>query len=633
MTQEDFLRQNGNGEAGRKNSRKYKIVAIFLVILILGGGSYIGAEYFGVVDLYQGPAQKEVSDKEELDSYNDDKNIPSVEVNKISANEQAKKIVSVAGKMIVDTEVGVTSLISGTAQKVNFQEGDSVSKGEVLVELSNKDMQLEYENTLTEKENRAQELEEAKESARLAIEEAKNRVNEAEQSIESARLGVESARVELDNAETELANTKEIQEKKVSDAKQSAVLSFSQHIGFIKKVLDDVNYILNVDQGPRLKGLKSYLLSAKSSQVLRETESLYKDLKKEKNELEAIEVNEKNIEKRLEELVDILQKSEELTNKMMKVLEKTITDDSFTEQMLNEQKGAFNSLYSQVVETKGAVDSQLNELENAQTEKENTLESLEGSVQSAQKRVEDAKNKFVSSRLSYENAKISLKSNKQQQRQQIVSAENQIDTIEGNLRKIQKQLRDLTIEAPISGRVKEKGVEEGERVGPERILARLTGTDQIKAEAYLSPLDAIHINIGDEVVVNGDIAGKITAINPTVDSEARKVKIKIDISEGEKGDSLIPGTTVEIDVPLTGKEKEQAVFLVPLKAVTIDQQESFVFLARERDGRQTAKKVVVETGDTRDSSIEVTQGLKAGDLVVTEGAKLIEDGEEIRVSD
>ncbi|MFW5888546.1 MAG: efflux transporter periplasmic adaptor subunit, partial [Patescibacteria group bacterium] len=73
--------------------------------------------------------------------------------------------------------------------------------------------------------------------------------------------------------------------------------------------------------------------------------------------------------------------------------------------------------------------------------------------------------------------------------------------------------------------------------------------------------------------------------------------------------------------------------LVPLKAVMIDQQESFVFVVRERDGRQAAKKVAVETGDTRDSSIEVTQGLKAGDLVVTEGAKLIEDGEEIKILD
>ncbi|MFW5888625.1 MAG: HlyD family efflux transporter periplasmic adaptor subunit, partial [Patescibacteria group bacterium] len=576
MTQEEFLRQNGNKPTGSNKGKKntYKAI-IFLAILLLGGFFYAGAEYFGIVDLYQSPVENGAPEEDNIDN---DQNIPQVEVSEVSADKQATEAVSVMGKMIADVETGVTSLVSGTVQKVNFKEGDPVSKGDVLIELSNEDIQLEYENTLMEKENRAKDLNETKESARLAIEEAESGVGEAEQSMESARSGVESAQVELDNTETELANTKETQEKKISDAKQSAVLSFGRHIGFIKKVLDDVNYILNVDQGPRLEGLKPYLLSAKSSQVLRETENLYEDLKKEKNELEEAEVDEKNIEKRLEELIDVLQASEELADKMMEVLEKTITDDSFTEQMLNEQKSAFNSLHSQVVETKGTVDSRLNELENVQTEKENRLDSLEGSVRSAQKRVEDAENKLASSRLSYENAKVSLRSNKQQQRQQIVSAENQIDTIEGNLRKIQKQLRDLTIEAPISGQVKEKEVEEGDRVGPEQTLARLTGADQIKAEAYLSPLDAMYVNIGDEVVINGDIAGKITAINPTVDSEVRKVKIKMDISEEEMGDSLIPGTTVEIDIPLTGKEKEQAVFLVPLKAVMIDQQESFVFV-------------------------------------------------------
>jgi membrane fusion protein (multidrug efflux system) len=632
MTQEEFLKQNGNGETGRKNSRRYKIIAIFLVVLILGGGSYISAEYFGIVDLYQSSTEKDASAEEDTDA-DKNKSIPRVEVTKASSGKQTTEVVSVVGEMIADTEVGVTSLISGTVQKVNFKEGESISEGDVLVELSNEDIQLEYDNALMEEENRLKELNEAEESARSAIKEAEGRVSEAEQSIESARLGVESAQVELENAETELANTGETQEKKVSDARQGAVVSFDRHIGFVKKVLDDVNYVLNVDQGPRLEGLSSHLLSAKSSRTLREAENLYKDLKKEKNELETAEVNERNIEKNMEDFIGVLQTSEELTNKMMKVLDKTITDDFFTEQMLNEQKSAFNSLHSQVVETREAIDSRLNELENAQIEKENTLDSLQGQVQSAQKRVEDAESQLAAARLSRENAEISLESVEQQQRQQIVSAANQVDTIRGNLRKIRKQLEDLTIEAPISGRVKEKEVEKGARVGPEQVLARLTGADQIKAEAYLNPLDAIHVNVGDEVVVNDDLKGEIAAINPTVDPEARKVRVEMVIpGEGEVA-PLIAGTTVEVDIPLTGKEKEDTPFLVPLKAVTVDQQENFVFVVQEEDGRQVAKKVMVETGETRDSSIEITQGLKAGDSVVTEGAKLIKDGEEIRVSD
>jgi len=44
-----------------------------------------------------------------------------------------------------------------------------------------------------------------------------------------------------------------------------------------------------------------------------------------------------------------------------------------------------------------------------------------------------------------------------------------------------------------------------------------------------------------------------------------------------------------------------------------------------------AKRVIVKTGKTQGDFIEITDGLKDGDAVITEGARSVKDDQEIEI--
>jgi len=68
--------------------------------------------------------------------------------------------------------------------------------------------------------------------------------------------------------------------------------------------------------------------------------------------------------------------------------------------------------------------------------------------------------------------------------------------------------------------------------------------------------------------------------------------------------------------------------VVPESAVTEVADDSYVFLAAA-DG--TAGKISVKIGARRFGYVEITEGLKDGDMVITEGSFKIREGQPVRI--
>ena len=49
------------------------------------------------------------------------------------------------------------------------------------------------------------------------------------------------------------------------------------------------------------------------------------------------------------------------------------------------------------------------------------------------------------------------------------------------------------------------------------------------------------------------------------------------------------------------------------------------------DDEAKAKKIVIETGLTQGDYIEVTKGLEAGDEIIMEGARSVNDGQKVKI--
>ena len=123
--------------------------------------------------------------------------------------------------------------------------------------------------------------------------------------------------------------------------------------------------------------------------------------------------------------------------------------------------------------------------------------------------------------------------------------------------------------------------------------------------------------------------GRITAIEPLIDTETRSVKVQATFANGDS--ALRPGTFAKVGFDLGG---EQSVIVIPQTAVSFNPYGNAVYVIRETrygpdekdmQGKPlTGVKLVVQqrfikTGATRGDLVAVTEGLKPGERVVTSG--------------
>jgi membrane fusion protein (multidrug efflux system) len=123
----------------------------------------------------------------------------------------------------------------------------------------------------------------------------------------------------------------------------------------------------------------------------------------------------------------------------------------------------------------------------------------------------------------------------------------------------------------------------------------------------------------------------VQAIDPLVDANGRSIGIRGCIDNRQL--TLRPGMFARITAVFS--EREQAL-VIPEEAIVPQGNRQYVF--RLVDGpdqdSKTAQRVEVRVGLRRPGQVEITQGLRAGDLVVTAGQQRIQrDGMPVRVMD
>ena len=126
--------------------------------------------------------------------------------------------------------------------------------------------------------------------------------------------------------------------------------------------------------------------------------------------------------------------------------------------------------------------------------------------------------------------------------------------------------------------------------------------------------------------------GKVTAINPDLDSTTRSVKLQVTLPNAES--FLRPGMfgTVSIVLPAT-----TPVIVIPATAVLYAPYGDTVFVVEEKKNEATGElqKVVrqqfVRLGTARGDFVAVTSGLKAGDTVVSAGVFKLRNGSTVSI--
>jgi membrane fusion protein (multidrug efflux system) len=196
-----------------------------------------------------------------------------------------------------------------------------------------------------------------------------------------------------------------------------------------------------------------------------------------------------------------------------------------------------------------------------------------------------------------------------------------------------------TIRAPFAGRLGVRLVNLGQTLKAGDPIVSLQALDPIYADFYLPQQDLAQIargtpvRLSGESVPGGSVDGRITAINPAVDSDTRNVRAEATIAN--PNEQLHPGMFVHVNVLLPDRLK---VLVIPAMAVLYAPYGNSVFVLSEAKDPATGKAVTtvrqqfIRLGDARGDFVAVLDGLKAGDVVVSSGPFKLRNGEPVIVN-
>lgn len=217
---------------------------------------------------------------------------------------------------------------------------------------------------------------------------------------------------------------------------------------------------------------------------------------------------------------------------------------------------------------------------------------------------------------------------------QLVSAEayerlgHELNAMRTDLELARLQLAYTEIRAPFDGLVAERHVRIGNMIQQNSTAFRVTTYDPLIARLHVPERELNKLAVGQVAEVRVDavpdktFSGVVDRVSPVIDASTGTFAVTIAIS-GESN-SLKPGMFGR--VAIVHDTRADAV-LVPRGAVVTEDAKSSVFVVR--DG--VAQRQLVRTGYITNGSIEILEGIEAGDAVITVGQSSLKDGARVAV--
>ncbi|HAK46405.1 MAG TPA: efflux RND transporter periplasmic adaptor subunit [Spirochaeta sp.] len=185
------------------------------------------------------------------------------------------------------------------------------------------------------------------------------------------------------------------------------------------------------------------------------------------------------------------------------------------------------------------------------------------------------------------------------------------------------------VEAPISGTITQINADPGATVSPQMPLFTIGDISRLVITAHVPERFIYMVESGQTAwITTTAYPGEkyravISSTSPVVNPVSRTLKIELSLSEKAP---VKAGMFVGIDLITTTSEDS---LTIPEKAMLSRDNQTYVY----RINGDRSEKVNVTCGIKNDGLIEVTTGLKDGDILAIEGATLLSDGSKVNVLD
>jgi RND family efflux transporter MFP subunit len=214
---------------------------------------------------------------------------------------------------------------------------------------------------------------------------------------------------------------------------------------------------------------------------------------------------------------------------------------------------------------------------------------------------------------------------------QYLQAKTNKESMEQRRNTINEQLKMAKILSPISGTVESVPLRVGQMASPGMPTStiRVINMNVAKITGDVSETYATRIKDGNTAVISfpdlgKDIETKLNFTSRFIDPTNRTFRIECKISSKEV--ELRANMIVYIKIKDYTNEKA---FCLPVNLVQSNQDGKFVYVAKKTGNEFVAERRMIKTGMDYNGSMEVVEGITAGDNLITSGFQNLNDGEKV----
>ena len=213
---------------------------------------------------------------------------------------------------------------------------------------------------------------------------------------------------------------------------------------------------------------------------------------------------------------------------------------------------------------------------------------------------------------------------------QFLQAKAQKESLESQLKALNSQKQMSIIKAPFSGIIDKISLKEGELASPGMKMIELVNLKKMKIISEPSESLLPVINKGDSIIISF----------PTYKD------IEIETPIYRTGNVINPANrTFTLEARINNIDNKLKPFMISLckindytlkAAITLpsiiikkDFDKEFIFVAVKKDGIYVAEKTYVVTGRSYKEQTVITNGVKAGDMIIVKGYNTVSDGVQV----
>jgi len=219
------------------------------------------------------------------------------------------------------------------------------------------------------------------------------------------------------------------------------------------------------------------------------------------------------------------------------------------------------------------------------------------------------------------------------------AAESKFQQKQGSVDNMRAMISKKQVRAPFDGQLGIRQVNVGQNLTAGQQVVQLTALDPVYVDFSLPEQfqpqleNGLEVHVRADALPGRDFKGKLTAVNSMVDSVTRNVTAQATLDNPDH--ALRPGMFAKVEVLLPQKSKT---LVIPGSAVSYAPYGDSVYVIDTKKDAKTGKQsqvlrqAFVRIGEARGDFVAVTQGLKAGETIVSTGVFKLRNGMTVTIS-